>query len=158
MRFPTPWMAGEKSLYFSGDSATGHPRPLFFIKSYPVVRGEHYTVPGIPDTSYSLPGAVFILDVIIYFMSTKTSSFRAKVLAVTKMIPLGKTLTYKQVAIKAGSPKAARAVGAVLKTNFDPRIPCHRVIRSDGTLGGYNRGVKNKAKILLAEDALLTDL
>jgi O-6-methylguanine DNA methyltransferase len=91
-------------------------------------------------------------------MSTKTSSFRAKVLAVTKMIPLGKTLTYKQVAIKAGSPKAARAVGAVLKTNFDPRIPCHRVIRSDGTLGGYNRGVKNKAKILLAEDALLTDL
>lgn len=81
-------------------------------------------------------------------------SFREKVLEITSKIPKGKTLTYKEVAVCAGNPKAARAVGAVLKTNFDPKIPCHRVIKSNGELGGYNRGEKNKEKILKKEKAL----
>ncbi|MEN9921285.1 MAG: hypothetical protein RLZZ517_263 [Candidatus Parcubacteria bacterium] len=81
-------------------------------------------------------------------------SFRQKVLEITSKIPKGKTLTYKQVATKAGNPKAYRAVGAILKTNFDLKIPCHRVIRSDGKIGGYNRGEKNKIKILKEEGAL----
>ena len=82
-------------------------------------------------------------------------SFKEKVFEVVKRIPKGKTLTYKQVATKVGSPNASRAVGSILKTNFDPKIPCHRVIRSDGKMGGYNRGgIKAKLQILKKEKAL----
>ena len=74
---------------------------------------------------------------------------------VIKKIPKGKTLSYRKVAARAGNPNAARAVGAILKTNYDPKIPCHRVIRSDGGLGGYNRGgIKQKKKLLQRENAL----
>ena len=82
------------------------------------------------------------------------SSFKQKVFEVVRKIPRGKTLNYKEVAIKAGSPNAARAVGSILKTNFDPAIPCHRVIRSDGMIGEYNRGRENKIKILKKEGAI----
>jgi O-6-methylguanine DNA methyltransferase len=82
-------------------------------------------------------------------------SFREKVLEITSKIPKGKTLTYKEVAILAGNPKAARGVGAVLKTNFNPDIPCHRVIKSTGETGGYNRGEKKKKEILKTEGVIL---
>jgi methylated-DNA-[protein]-cysteine S-methyltransferase len=49
-------------------------------------------------------------------------------------------MTYGEVAALAGSPGAARAVGTIMATNFRPEIPCHRVIRADGSLGSYNRG------------------
>ncbi len=55
----------------------------------------------------------------------------------------------------AGNPKASRAVGNILNKNYDKTIPCHRVIRSDGKTGGYNRGSKNKIKILKKEGAIL---
>ena len=71
-----------------------------------------------------------------------------------KKIPKGKTLTYKQVAQKAGSPNAYRAVGNIISTNFDPKIPCHRVIGSDGKMHGYNRGIKNKIALLKKEGAI----
>ncbi|MCI5108462.1 MAG: MGMT family protein [Candidatus Pacebacteria bacterium] len=73
-------------------------------------------------------------------------SFKERVFKVVRKIPAGKILTYKEVAEKAGSPRASRAVGNILNTNYDPEIPCHRVIRSDGKVGGYNRGSKLKAK------------
>ncbi len=79
--------------------------------------------------------------------------FSQKVLALVKAIPAGRTLTYKEVAQRAGNPKASRAVGSILKKNYDPSIPCHRVIRSDGTLGGYNRGA-DKKKVLLEWERL----
>lgn len=79
------------------------------------------------------------------------SAFQSKVYAVVKKIPKGKTLTYKQVAEKIGQPGACRAVGNALNKNYDPAIPCHRVVRSDGSMGGYNRGSDQKAKILKAE-------
>ena len=82
------------------------------------------------------------------------STFAEKVFSVVRTIPRGKTLTYKEVAVKAGNPRAARAVGSILNTNYDPRIPCHRVVRSDGKTGGYNRGSKNKKEILRKEGAL----
>jgi len=63
-------------------------------------------------------------------------------------------MTYKEVAVKAGSPNAYRVVGSILSTNYDPKIPCHRVIGSDGKMHGYNRGIKNKIKILKSEGAL----
>ena len=73
---------------------------------------------------------------------------------VVMRIPKGKTMTYKQVAAKAGSPNAARAVGSIMKANFDPSIPCHRVIRSDGLTGEYNRGREEKIRKLRAEGAI----
>ncbi len=82
-------------------------------------------------------------------------TFADRVRNIVKKIPKGKTLTYKQVATKAGNSKAARAVGAVMRTNYDPKIPCHRVILSDGSLGSYNRGgPKKKRAILIAEGAI----
>jgi len=81
-------------------------------------------------------------------------TFSEKVFKVVSKIPRGKILTYKEVARRAGSPNAYRAVGNILNTNHDPKIPCHRVIRSDGTLGGYNRGHANKVKILRKEGVL----
>jgi len=81
----------------------------------------------------------------------KRNQFREKVLRVVGQIAKGETLSYGEVARRAGNPKAARAVGAILHTNYDPAIPCHRVIRSDGTPGGYNRGIKQKRRILTIE-------
>jgi len=66
--------------------------------------------------------------------------FKERVRNIVSEIPKGETMTYKQVAELAGSPGAARAVGNIMKDNFDESIPCHRVVRSDGGMGGYNRG------------------
>jgi len=83
-------------------------------------------------------------------------SFSDKVRDIVRKIPKGKTMTYKEVATKAGNPNAARAVGAVMRTNYDPSIPCHRVIASDGSMRGYNRGgVMRKQEILFEEGAKL---
>jgi O-6-methylguanine DNA methyltransferase len=80
-----------------------------------------------------------------------TDSFRERVLTVVRGIPQGETRTYGEVAACAGKPLAARAVGAILRTNYDPAIPCHRVVKRDGTLGGYNRGVEKKRALLTSE-------
>lgn len=84
----------------------------------------------------------------------KKISFRDAVFSVVKKIPKGKTMTYKEVAIASGHPRSYRAVGNILNTNYDPKIPCHRVIRSDGKTGGYNRGASQKARILTEEGAI----
>ncbi len=80
-------------------------------------------------------------------------SFKEKVLMIVKGIPEGKTLTYKEVATLSGNPNASRAVGNILNKNYDKAIPCHRVIRSDGSPGGYNRGSDKKISILKIESA-----
>lgn len=79
------------------------------------------------------------------------SAFSKKVYDVVRQIPKGSVLTYKEVAARAGSPWAFRAVGNILSKNYNPEIPCHRVIRSDGKLGGYNRGELLKREILEKE-------
>ncbi len=84
----------------------------------------------------------------------KEKNFKQKVFEIVKKIPKGKTLTYKEVAQKAGGPNAARAVGNILNTNYDPKIPCHRVVRSDGKIGGYNRGGELKMAKLKKEGFL----
>jgi methylated-DNA-[protein]-cysteine S-methyltransferase len=63
-------------------------------------------------------------------------TFSDKVRDIVRKIPKGKTMTYKEVATKAGNPKAARAVGAVMRSNYDPSIPCHRVVASDRKMRG----------------------
>ena len=80
--------------------------------------------------------------------------FTLKVLSIVRRIPKGSVLTYQQVAVQAGSPGASRAVGSILKKNYDPAIPCHRVIRSDGAAGEYNRGRDEKVRKLREEGAL----
>jgi len=82
------------------------------------------------------------------------NDFKKKVFEVVRRVPKGKTMTYKEVAELAGSHKAYRAVGNILKTNYNPLIPCHRVIRSDGKLGGYNRGENKKKELLKKEHAI----
>lgn len=82
--------------------------------------------------------------------------FSDSVRNVVRKIPKGQVMTYKEVARSAGNPKAARAVANVMAANYDPDIPCHRVIRTDGKLGGYNRGgTEQKRAILLAEGVIL---
>lgn len=79
-------------------------------------------------------------------------SFKEKVLKIVRKIPEGKTMTYKEAARMAGRPNAYRAVGNILNKNYDPRISCHRVIRSDGKIGGYNRGAAIKKSLLEKEN------
>ena len=78
-------------------------------------------------------------------------TFKERVLKIVAKIKKGDVLTYKQVAKLSRSPNASRAVGSILKKNFNPKIPCHRVIRSDGMIGEYNRGREEKIKKLKKE-------
>ena len=87
-------------------------------------------------------------------MRLSGTKFQIKVWNYLKKIPKGKVKTYKQVAKAIGMPKAARAVAnACGKNPYAPKIPCHRVIRSDGGLGGYSGkgGIKQKLKLLRSE-------
>ena len=83
--------------------------------------------------------------------------FKEMVYAMTRTIPQGKVVTYGQIARLVGSPRAARAVGLCMKQNPDaPRMPCHRVVASDGRLTGYSagEGLVTKKALLLAEGVL----
>ncbi|MCX8015321.1 MAG: MGMT family protein [candidate division WOR-3 bacterium] len=78
--------------------------------------------------------------------------FYQKVWNVVRKIPFGKTMTYSEVARKVDNPKAYRAVGQALKANPLPIIiPCHRVIRKNGSLGGFSAGLKWKKRLLELE-------
>src|SRR5947207_3200583 len=84
-------------------------------------------------------------------------SFKEEVYKVTTKIPKGFVATYGQVAALAGSPKAARAVGLLMKNNPNaPIVPCHRVVASDGKLTGYSgkEGIEGKRKMLIAEGVI----
>lgn len=76
-------------------------------------------------------------------------------MTIVASIPKGTVLTYGEVARRAGNRSAARAVGAIMRTNHDPKIPCHRVVRSDGTIGNYNRGGVHKKRALLKKEGVL---
>lgn len=91
-------------------------------------------------------------------MATRTDqgfSFAEQVWRVVCAIPPGKVLTYGAVATQAGFPGAARAVGTLMKKNFDPKRPCHRVVCADGRLGEYNRGAPAKERKLRAEGVVI---
>ena len=85
-------------------------------------------------------------------------TFMEKVIVAVRKIPRGKTLTYKEVARRAGNEKASRAVGNIINryykhcvANKIPTIPCRRVVRSDGKIGGYVLGGKKKKELLKLE-------
>lgn len=78
--------------------------------------------------------------------------FRAEVLRELSKVPYGETTTYAELARAAGNPKAVRAVGSACATNPLPiLIPCHRVLRADGSLGGYRGGTEAKRFLLRLE-------
>lgn len=91
-----------------------------------------------------------------------TNDFTKRVLDIVSHIKRGQLMTYSAVAKAAGSPRAYRAVGSILNRNYRQRewqlpledfepVPCHRIIRSDGFVGGYARGPKEKERILMLE-------
>ncbi len=89
-----------------------------------------------------------------FFNGTRTP-FAQRVYAVVARIPKGTTLSYAEVAKRAGRPKAFRAVGSIMNKNRDVRVPCHRVIKSDGTVGGYAYGSTKKTALLKKEKAVV---
>lgn len=95
-----------------------------------------------------------------------STSFREQVFTVVRSIPAGSVMTYGQVAAAAGNPKAARAVGTIMRTNpksflnaaDDPEVvPCHRVVAAKQQLGGFNGGAPAKRQLLTAEGWTITD-
>ena len=91
-------------------------------------------------------------------MKLKGTKFQLKVWNYLKKIPYGKVKTYSEVAKSIGKPHAVRAVAnAIGKNPLAPQIPCHRVIRSDGSLGGYSGkgGIKTKRLLLKKEGITL---
>ncbi len=81
--------------------------------------------------------------------------FQKSVYDAVRKIPKGEKMTYAQVAAAIGRPRAARAVGNALNKNpFAPEVPCHRVIRSDGSTGGFAFGRKKKIQLLKKEGAI----
>jgi O-6-methylguanine DNA methyltransferase len=78
--------------------------------------------------------------------------FNEKVWFLLKKIPRGKVSTYKEIAKALGNPNSSRAVGnACNKNPFSPEVPCHRIVKSDGRLGGFAKGTKQKARLLEKE-------
>ena len=91
-------------------------------------------------------------------MILKGTKFQLKVWKYLIKIPKGSVRTYKQVAIGINRPNSARAVAnACAKNPYAPKVPCHRVVRSDGSLGGYSAdgGVERKRELLDMESKLL---
>lgn len=82
----------------------------------------------------------------------KSSAFGVGVYRATKRIPRGKVSTYAAIARVIGRPRAARAVGNALNKNpYAPQVPCHRVVRSDGRVGGFAGGPAKKTRLLEEE-------
>jgi methylated-DNA-[protein]-cysteine S-methyltransferase len=81
----------------------------------------------------------------------KSPHFHIRVLAAVRRIPPGRVATYGDVAAAAGAPRAARAVGNIMKGCRAPGVPCHRVIAAGGRLGGYGGSEALKRSLLVAE-------
>jgi AraC family transcriptional regulator of adaptative response/methylated-DNA-[protein]-cysteine methyltransferase len=98
-----------------------------------------------PDQNLDLP-----LDI-------RGTAFQARVWRALQKIPLGKTASYSEIAAALGQPKAVRAVAQACAANkLALIVPCHRVIRSDGDLGGYRWGLERKRELLARERAAVT--
>jgi methylated-DNA-[protein]-cysteine S-methyltransferase len=80
--------------------------------------------------------------------------FKERCYEIVKQVPRGRVISYKQVASRLGS-RAYRAVGGAMKANRDSKVPCHRVVRSDGYVGGFARGTEEKIKLLEKEGVIV---
>jgi O-6-methylguanine DNA methyltransferase len=86
----------------------------------------------------------------------KVDRFTAKVLSIVRRIPPGRVASYGDVAGLAGSPRAARAVGNIMRSCHRPDVPCHRVIAAGGRLGGYGGNEHLKRSLLVAEGIIVS--
>lgn len=125
---------------------------------------HHVSPPSIPDIPED-PLLSYAYDLLTNYFSGETvdfsqvplklssgTEFQIAVWNAIREIPSGETRPYKWLAEQIGSPKAARSVGGAVGANpISIIIPCHRVIRSDGTLGGYGGGVRQKRLLLELE-------
>ncbi len=84
----------------------------------------------------------------------QSKKFAEGVREAVRQIPKGETRSYGEVAAAIGHPGAARAVGTNMRDNYDETVPCHRVIRSDGKIGEYNRGGPEKKRALLIAEGV----
>jgi O-6-methylguanine DNA methyltransferase len=84
------------------------------------------------------------------------SDFRRRVLSAVRRIPIGRVATYGDIADLAGRPRAARAVGSIMRTCSEPGVPCHRVIGAAGALGGYGGSEQLKRELLRREGLEVT--
>jgi O-6-methylguanine DNA methyltransferase len=84
------------------------------------------------------------------------ASFTNRVLSAVKRVPPGRVATYGDIAAAAGKPRAARAVGNIMRECRTPGVPCHRVIAAAGRLGGYGGNLELKRALLRAEGVLVS--
>lgn len=89
-------------------------------------------------------------------LTDDTRKFRSRVLSVVRRIPPGRVATYGDVAAAAGSPRASRAVGNIMRECRSVGVPCHRVIAAGGRLGGFGGNIQLKRELLRAEGILVT--
>jgi O-6-methylguanine DNA methyltransferase len=82
--------------------------------------------------------------------------FTRRVLSVVRRIPAGRVTTYGEVARLAGRPRAARAVGNIMRTAAAPGLPCHRVVAAGGAIGGYGGNIALKRSLLVAEGLVVS--
>jgi methylated-DNA-[protein]-cysteine S-methyltransferase len=137
--------------------------PLYFVFAGKYLSGVSFTKPENVPFKKGLAPAGFIKAMSGYFKGSlkgfkqKTvflegTEFEQDVWRALNEIPFGETRTYKWIAEKVGRPNASRAVGQALSKNPLPIIiPCHRVIESDGSMGGYSSGIHNKVRLLEME-------
>ena len=88
-------------------------------------------------------------------MAVLPGKFRSRVLSVVRRIPPGRVATYGDVAAAAGSPRASRAVGNIMRECRSADVPCHRVIAAGGQLGGYGGNLQLKRELLRAEGIIV---
>jgi methylated-DNA-[protein]-cysteine S-methyltransferase len=144
----------------------GRPKIWRALLSRPGVLAEHLVKAAFPDSiSYSCAEVEVVADQMVAFLAGEDirfsldiarldlcSTFQQKVLRAEYRIPRGSVSTYQRIARHLGNPNGARAVGAALANNpFPIIIPCHRAIRSDGTLSGYQGGLGMKRALLAME-------
>lgn len=137
--------------------------PLYVIFSGKSLSGISFKKPSHIPFKKNLVPKNFIEELIAYFNGESHNfnvklkflagtDFEQQVWSVLKKIPFGETRTYKWVADNIGRPSATRAVGQALSKNPMPIVlPCHRVIESDGSIGGYSSGVNTKIRLLEME-------
>ncbi|MBI4683305.1 MAG: methylated-DNA--[protein]-cysteine S-methyltransferase [Nitrospirae bacterium] len=153
---------GSKSslCYDIFDSPLG---PLYLIFSGRLLSGISFSKPLNTPFKKGAAQESFIIELRSYFSGTNSefrqeirfltgTDFEKKVWSALRKIPFGETRSYKWIAGKVGNPSAVRAVGRALSKNPVPIvIPCHRVIESDGSIGGYSSGVDRKIRLLEME-------
>jgi O-6-methylguanine DNA methyltransferase len=88
---------------------------------------------------------------IIANRNSQITNFKRRVISAVRRIPPGRVATYGDIAARAGSPRAWRAVGNIMRECRDPATPCHRVIGAGGALGGYGGNLQLKRELLRAE-------